>query len=294
MSSCFLSTSCFPRTSVEHAIELASAISGYHVELSAPHDFQSVESLGALLKRKRAEGFEFLLHNYFPSPEHSIILDLATSNESLRERVRELVSNALAIAVEIDSPIYGVHAGYLRSAVSGPDGMFIFDNGAESYLKSFDNAVRFVNDVAPVFEKAGVRLLLENLFPAKNKNHSLFCTPNEIRQYLEAVPSSVGMLLDLGHLNVAANILGFDKLGAIEGLLNDFGSRIFEIHISENDGERDQHLAPLGDSWQFDALSIINEFRRDTDSPIFYCLEARSSTLEDLKKSYELIEKVIG
>ena len=66
----------------------------------------------------------------------------------------------------------------------------------------------------------------------------------------------VGLLLDLGHLNISSNILGFNRNSFIDKYFTHFGDRV-EIHLSENGGVKDDHLALKKNSWQLDVIRSI-------------------------------------
>ena len=57
------------------------------------------------------------------------------------------------------------------------------------------------------FMEKGVTLLIENLFPGRSRKTSLNCSLVEIREFMSNVPESVGLLLDLGHLNISSTIM---------------------------------------------------------------------------------------
>jgi sugar phosphate isomerase/epimerase len=85
--------------------------------------------------------------------------------------------------------------------------------------------------LAEVADDAGVRIAVENM------PFSVFTLCNsgpEIKEVLDAVgmPGSLGFCLDLGH----ANITG--ETGSLLGLAD----RLFNVHLHDNDGRRDQHL----------------------------------------------------
>ena len=72
---------------------------------------------------------------------------------------------------------------------------------------------------------------------------------------MKLVPATVGLLLDLGHLNVSSTINEFDRELFLEEYLDEFGENVMEVHISENNGWKDEHLPLKQNSWQLDALS---------------------------------------
>ncbi|MEQ8667385.1 MAG: TIM barrel protein [Rhodospirillales bacterium] len=291
---CYLSTSCFGRTFVANAIERCHAIAPGRVEISAPHHHQPIEELEAVLCGFRDRGIALTLHNYFPAPEESFVLNMAAADDLGLERTTSLVMNALRLSKAAGSPLYGIHAGYLARADAQSDGMFAFDDEMSSYGDALDRAVAFVNRVAPAFEAEGVHFLVENLFPSPKKRHSLFCSLDEIREFMARVPKSVGLLFDLGHMNVSSNIMGFDRQAFLDAYLEEFGDRLIEVHISENEGLKDEHLAVRKGSWQLDALRRIHAVPTATGDPRVYCVEARRADESELRESIELVDEIVA
>lgn len=251
---CYLSTSCFGGTTVEDAIMRCHELTPYCVEISAPHVYQSVDNLEIMLRNYTEDGFFLTLHNYFPAPVQDFVLNIATSDSLLRSRAVELVNSALRLSVAAGSPLYGIHAGYLANATARDDGMFSFDDNAISYDDALTRAIAFVIEFASNFEKSGVRLIIENLFPSQHANHSLFCSFDQITEFMNEVPSSVGLLLDLGHLNISSNIMRFDKMLFLDKFLESYHDRLFQVHLSENQGLVDDHLSVQSGSWQLEAI----------------------------------------
>jgi len=93
----------------------------------------------------------------------------------------------------------------------------------------------------------------------------------------------VGVLLDLGHFNIASSILGFDKKQSVRDLCASWEKDIIEIHLSENDGKSDSHGFPPIDGWMIQCVKENNL----TDRPI--CLEVRGSSFTSVSEHYKLI-----
>ena len=288
---CYLSTSCFGGTPISKAISLCVETGVSNIELSAPHKSQPVAEIERILVEQRSIGLNFTTHNYFPAPVSPFVLNLATSEQSNKIAGLELVRNAIRLNKAAKSPVYGIHAGYLAAAHPGRDGSFVFrdDREKDSYKNCLKRATSFVREIAPEFREAGVKLLIENLFPTPVKQHSLFCTFDEIREYLSHVDEDVGLLLDLGHLNVSSNILGFDRNKFLDQYLSAFGEMVYEVHISENNGIKDEHRPIKTGSWQLDVLKEISSVQTNNGEKKIICLEARRATETELKQSLELI-----
>ena len=289
--SCYLSTSAFGGTSISTAINSSVEMGVTNIELSAPHKHQPLKEIEQILVDQTLSGLKFTTHNYFPAPLSPFVLNPAASEQSNKTASLQLVRNAIRLSRASNSPVYGIHAGYLTTAKPGKNGEFDFGDYTEKnrYKKSLERATSFVQEVSSEFREAGVKLLIENLFPTPLKQHSLFCTIDEIREYMSCIDQDVGLLLDLGHLNVSSNILGFDKRVFLDQYMSEFGERVYEVHVSENKGIRDEHLPIKVGSWQLDYLKDISSVKTKSGVKRIICLEARKATAADLKQSLELI-----
>lgn len=87
-----------------------------------------------------------------------------------------------------------------------------------------------VAELIPIARKAGVRLLLENIISNGTRVRSLMKLLDEIDPERE-----VGLCLDLGHAHVEGNVV--EELKAAL-------PRLHHLHVHDNDGCTDAHLAP--------------------------------------------------
>ena len=69
--------------------------------------------------------------------------------------------------------------------------------------------------------------------------------------------------------------------------------KVFEVHLSENNGILDEHLL-LKKKRQLSAIKLIEQTRIENDVERIYCIEARNSSLQELKHSIDLINEVIS
>ena len=291
--SLYLSTSCFPRMRIADAARKCAEAGCLRVEISAPHGFQSVAGIAADLECLRGDGYAFNLHNYAPPPPEDFVLDLASAASDTQALTQAHLDRVLALCAEIPMPVFGIHAGYLFAAQPGSDGRFRFDDSGANAAAALRRATEAVCAVAPRFSGTGTRLAIENLFPGPDRQTSLACTFDEIAAFMAEVPETVGVLLDLGHLNVSANLLGFDRDRFLDRYLKAFAARLFEIHLSENDGTADQHRPVLAGSWQLAALRRIWGAIRPSGHHPIVCLEARSATPPELVRSVDTVSSIL-
>ena len=262
--------------------------------MSAPHPYQTDKDISLIFKKYKELGYKFTLHNYFPPPKKSFVLNIASNDSDIIELNRDLVNKALNLSLSAKSPVYAVHAGYLSKATARNDGNFDFDKEEYSYSSALDRSVKFINDISEKFEKNDVKFLIENLFPSVARNSSLFCNYDQIKELIDQVPKSIGLLLDLGHMNISSNIMSFDRNKFLEKYLSNFGDRLHEVHISENAGLKDEHRALEKDSWQYGAIKEISSIRDKTKrNKIVFCLESRNADLDQISENLDKINNII-
>ena len=96
-------------------------------------------------------------------------------------------------------------------------------------------------------EEYGLRFSIENL---PKKYGSIMKTPEDFNKlYAETGLTDIGIVLDTGHANIEAQT---------EPFLTQLSDKIFELHLSDNMGEQDQHLG-IGNGkidWQSIAQSL--------------------------------------
>lgn len=91
-----------------------------------------------------------------------------------------------------------------------------------------ERSLAFFKKVAQRTQDAGCRLMLENVFEE---------SPEDLLPLLQGLDSeAIGVCLDVGHMN-AMSTVGLDHW------LSVLGERIGEIHLHDNLGARDSHLA---------------------------------------------------
>lgn len=293
-SPCYFSTSCMANIPLKDVLRQCEEYGIYSIELSAPHPYEPLEKVRELLLEFRHKGFRFTIHNYFPPQERDFVLNIASLDDNIRSQCRNLVGEALKLARVIESPIYGIHMGYLADGDVDSRGIFQFKPEKYSRSLCLKQMSAFVKDTTQEISN-GMILILENLFPGRTGNYSLGCTFDEIKKIMSMVPEQVGLLLDLGHLNVSSHILGFDKFSFLEKYLTEFGDTIYEVHLSENSGEADEHLPVGKESWQLNVLKDICDIPFHKKNTRIYCLEARNTySLDSLKMSLELINKYLS
>lgn len=105
-------------------------------------------------------------------------------------------------------------------------------------------ALAFLSEMVELADRLSLPLCLENMFP----RNGLGVTPDDMAGFLSRFPS-LNMTLDTGH----AHINDTDST-RLHTFVRQLGPRIGHLHVSDNSGERDAHLAVGQGTIQFDAL----------------------------------------
>ena len=147
----------------------------------------------------------------------------ADLTDSIRQASLQEMFHSLEVAAELGAQKVVLHPGHI-----GGLGVYVI----ETALAHANNSLRAIIEHA---QKLGLCVCLENMFPRCRA----FVEPDDFADILKRFPD-LKLTLDTGHANIGARggrrILQFIKK---------FGHRIGHLHISDNLGERDDHM-PLG------------------------------------------------
>jgi len=254
----FVSTSGTSGDSLEQAQKLFEA-DFPNIELSGGSHVQNVESR---LRELAHSGANLMLHNYFPPPQTPFVFNLASQNAQIVEQSLDLARRAIKLSSEVGARHFAVHSGFLLDPKPEQLGKPISSSpliDRQFALLDFQKRIQVLADYA---NRLNVRLLVENNVLSKKNlqnfgtNPFLLVEVEEILNFLDGMDNEIGLLLDIGHLNVSSKSLGFERTRAILEL-----REVAEgYHLSENNGLADDHLALEQDFWGLDYLGSEAEF----------------------------------
>ncbi|MFA6567550.1 MAG: sugar phosphate isomerase/epimerase [Victivallales bacterium] len=293
----FISTTCFDKNSPEDNCSFKK-FKKYGIEFSGGKFMDSAAITDTINRFYVNNRKKILIHNYFPPAENDFVLNLASGDDKIILQCFELIEKAVRLCVKYGIPYYSLHPGFLYDALPKSTGYFEFDRKTRlSYGKSLENLILNFKSAHEIAKRHGVKLAVENLFEnpsilrtKKRIRSSLNCTFEEMDRALSGLPENTGLLLDLGHLNMSSKYFGFDKVNFLERIIAKYGSRIFELHISSNNGDFDQHLAPETDDWQLKALDLFKSCPGADGTGLNITLEARRLPESSLLKTMNLLE----
>ncbi len=243
----FVSTACLEGVS---RLDVVLGIYKDHgirnIELGSGHHYiRDVEKL-----LSDYSDLNFIIHNYFPPPEHPFIMNLASQDENVREKSLSICKKAVDLCKIFGFDLYSFHPGF-RVETTLNAGFNLSDYQLVPYEKAFIKFYLSIEELYNYARSRGVNIALENL---EHKNPAYMMThPLEYEEILDLFPD-LGVLLDLGHLKIASNRFGFK----MDDFINVVKDNVAGIHVHENDGKEDLHLEPAGSDMVTKYVTSLN------------------------------------
>ena len=277
MNKIFVSTSC-----LKNPKKISRVLDEYqkgdieNVELGSIHSSFDIRIL-------KKYNFNYLIHNYFTPPKKPFIFNLSSPNPEIRAKSLKLAKNAIDLCRKIDSPLYTFHAGF--TADSKKLGKEFLQDRIFSRAKALSVFIESITELVDFSKQSGIKIAFEpnvvqkfNL--SRNKNELLLLAEyDEIELFYKYFnKNQIGLLLDLGHTAVTSHWLNFDKNDFVKKCMNN----VFAVHISNNDGMRDQHKELTSNCWQVSKLKLFK------NKPII--LETMNLNTEQIKKNIEIVK----
>jgi len=103
-----------------------------------------------------------------------------------------------------------------------------------------------VGQLGEMCRDRGIRLGVETMYPASSEETHQYLLQNaiQVKQFLHDVPD-VDLVVDMAHLNLWRSATVADQLQVLQLAPH----RVLEIHISDNDGDRDTHTTISDRTW---------------------------------------------
>jgi len=196
------------------------------VERAYADGFDVVEVLceGPYLPRyaqKRTAQFEILSQYNIELTIHSPTVDLnpASVNVGIREETLKQLNETVDLAASIDASTVTTHPGYVKRISER-----LTTRSQELALHGLEKWAEYAKDV-------GIKPAIENM----PRNSKYFCT--DVAQHkLFVEPCGTLATIDVGHAHTNNAVIEFLQANV----------EIAYHHVSDNDGQRDQHL-PIGE-----------------------------------------------
>lgn len=289
----YISSSCIQNNRLFNMLSMLAKRNIKNIELSGGIKYQQNYE-ETILKLKEVNNLKLLIHNYFPTPKKAFIINLASSNSLTLSRTYALITKAIALARKLKINHYSIHPGFTTEMLPKLKQGLHFTVGKKS-TQSRNSAINsFYNNLNYVISNIlndNFKLMIENTIPfCPPYNYAVLYSPLEIVGFLENYKDypNIGLLLDLGHLNISSAMLGFNKMDFVKHLFSKYGNKVFEVHLSDNDGKIDCHNFTNSNSWQIKA--IYENFYFIKNIPIV--LEWQETELETVIKQYKKLTDI--
>jgi sugar phosphate isomerase/epimerase len=263
------------------ALKLCQDVGIKSVEIGSNHCYEEhYDYLGAF-------NFQYLVHNYFPIPQISFVLNIASIDEQIRTLSLQHVKKALDLCEKTDAKLYTFHPGFLTDPKGSNQSNINYDfQWEQNRLSQIDRAkakdlmYQALDEVVKYAALKKIKIAIETEGSLKKKGHLLMQQPHEYEEFMTKFSvSEIGINLNIGHLNLAANAFDFDRIAFVE-LVQD---HIVAMELSHNDGEEDQHQPLQSGEWYWD---IINDRRFES---AFKILEFRNTQIAEIARNVQLI-----
>ena len=198
-----------------------------------------------------SETYAIALHNYFPPPKTPFVLNLASFRDDIVQASMSHITHAIDLSHSIGAKFYGFHAGYLIDPPVSELGAKITKKVVNDRRKALDYFVARASKLAAYAEGKGVKLLVENNvlssanYSSFGENPLLMVDEDETHEIMNRSHNNLGLLIDVAHLKVSANTLGFSAVD----YLNNFYDSVSAYHFSDNLGLEDSNDEITEESW---------------------------------------------
>ena len=283
MNRLFISTTfTSDQTPLRQALDLCGQLNVCGVELGSNHCYQTEWSF------IQEFPFTYLVHNYFPIPEDSFVMNIASWNPWLKNRSIEHAKKAIDFCKKFGANLYTFHPGFLTDPHGSNQNNKNYDfQWDETQLKkinheeTWDLMLDSVHEIVNYAKKVDVQIAFETEGSLLKKDHLLMQRPQEYKRFFKDFsPQEIGVNLNIGHLNLASNAFGFKK----DEFVNLVAEYVVAMELSHNDGQEDQHLPLIANEWYW---PLINDQRFEN---VYKILEFRNSSTGEIRKVLELMD----
>jgi sugar phosphate isomerase/epimerase len=269
--------------SLQEALVLCKEASIQSVEIGSNHCYE--ENYGYLSNYD----FRYLVHNYFPIPRKSFVLNIASFDETIRTMSIKHIKRALDFCEGNNAKLYTFHPGFLTDPKGSNQSNSNFDFQWDEYQLSFTNHSKAKNlmyfaldEIVSYALSKNINIAIETEGSLNKKDHLLMQRPEEYEEFMtKYAPSDISINLNIGHLNLAANAFHFDRFEFVDLIQN----YIVAMELSHNDGVEDQHLALQPDGWYWD---LIHDPRFES---VYKILEFRNTPITEIVKNIQMIQE---
>lgn len=177
--------------------------------------FHTLNKKRVFALKETAQSYDliFTLHGPFAD------INIASPSKPMLKASLKRLRQSIKYASQLNAELWVLHPGMIT-------GITPFYPGSD-----WSQNVHGIRELSKTAKEYGLRVAIENL---PQKYGSIMKTPEDFKRfYRETGLNHIGIVLDTGHANLEAQT---------EPFLTQLPEKIYELHISDNMGEQDQHL----------------------------------------------------
>lgn len=196
-------------------------------------------------------GLKCYIHNYFPAPKNPFVLNLASTNDQIREMSINHCINGLNLSNNLGARFFSAHAGFCLDPDPQELGTALNVKNFFDESKHYSLFVNSLERILTIAKKYRIKFLIENNVLSSqnyiNKKNPLFAVSSSqiLEIFSKIKDNSFGLLFDTGHFKVSAKTLSFD----IDKEFKKINHLVDAIHHSDNDGKSDTNSKLGNDYW---------------------------------------------
>jgi len=252
----------------------------YNIELGSNHIYE--KNYNYLLNKN----CNFLIHNYFPVPKKSFVINIASLDKKIRNKSLLQIKKSILFCKKSKAKLFTFHPGFL----SDPDGegsglnkKYDFRwkkiNTSKNYEKAWIYMIQSIKKIIKIAKKNKIRIAIETEGSFKAYNHLLMQKPSEFKKFKKIFKKKdIGINLNIGHLNLASKKFKFNKFEFVKNI----SEYIVAFECSHNFGRNDDHLPLKKRSWYW---KILKDKKYKN---CYKILEFRNTKVNNIIKSAKL------
>ena len=269
------------KSKISDVLQICKKSNILNVELGSNHIYEN--NFKKIIKQYN---FRFLVHNYFPTPKKSFVVNIASLNKQIRTISIQHAKKAINFCKVTNSKLYTMHPGFLADPINAGRAKsnydFIWDNNNlnGNYKLAFNHMLSSLKKIVNFAKRKKIKVAIETEGSFKKKNLLLMQKPAEYKELFKYFkPNDLGVNLNIGHLNLASKAFKFSKFEFVKKLKQ----YILAIELSHNNGIEDQHLPLKRNEWYWKIIT-------DPDfSKVYKILEFRNTNIKKITKVINLL-----
>lgn len=233
---------------------------------------------------------DYLVHNYFPVPEESVVVNIASLNDQILKRSIQHIKTAIDFSTKIGAELYTFHPGFLvdPKGISETEHNYDFqwDNltfSNKNFELAFDTMLQSMDRIVSYANQKNMRVAFETEGSFHRRAYLLMQHPEEYEKlFKEYASGDLGINLNISHLNLAAKAFGFSRESFVD-LVSDY---VVAIEMSHNNGREDQHLPLIGNAWYWPVI-FDKRFRN-----VYKIMEYRNVEIKTIVENMSLYREI--